>query len=97
MNTRSTDLRSIACCTATGAVVHRGRVGVIDDFYASPVASNGFVYLASKGGELLAVEVGAEWRVAGSLDLGEAIEATPAIGHDGSLYVRTDSAVYRFR
>ena len=81
----------------SGDLVRRGRVGVIDDFYASPVASHGHLYLASQSGELVVVTAGADWKVASTHDLGEAIEATPAIGGDGSIYVRTAAALYRFR
>ena len=61
---------------------HRG-----DGFSASPVASNGKIYLSSESGEILIVKAGETFEEAISYSLGEPIMATPAISN-GVLYVR---------
>lgn len=61
---------------------HRG-----DGFSASPVASNGKLYLASENGDVLVVEAGETFEQPKAFPMGEPIMATPAIS-EGVLYVR---------
>lgn len=61
---------------------HRG-----DGFSASPVASNGRIFLASENGEVYEVEAGETFQEPKSHPLGEPLMATPAIS-EGVLYVR---------
>ncbi|MCB1063483.1 MAG: PQQ-binding-like beta-propeller repeat protein [Verrucomicrobiae bacterium] len=61
---------------------HRG-----DGFSASPVASNGKLYLSSENGEILVVKAGETFAEPSSFSLGEPLMATPAISN-GVLYVR---------
>jgi len=83
---------------ATGKVLNRGRVGdVVEEFNASPIAADGHLYLASAGGKLVTLEAGPEFEVRAVRDLDEMIDATPAVGSDGALYLRTRAALYRFR
>jgi outer membrane protein assembly factor BamB len=81
----------------TGNVLKQGRLkGAIDKYFASPVAGDGKVYLVSQDGTVSVVEAKGEWEVLGVHSLGDEVFATPAIGDDGKLYVRTKSALYCF-
>lgn len=81
---------------ATGKVLKQGRVeGALDAYFASPVAGDGKLFLAGKGGKLAVVRAGAEWEVARVNDLDEETWATPAID-SAHLYVRTQQALYCF-
>jgi hypothetical protein len=57
------------------------------------VASDGHVYLASEGGEVLVLQAGDDFRILARNDMGEPIFATPAIAN-GTLYLRTRSCLY---
>ena len=65
------------------------------EYYASPVAADGKVFLASVDGKVTVVKAAGEWEILGVNDLGEEIHATPALGA-GRIYVRTRGAVYCF-
>lgn len=81
----------------TGEMLSRKRLpdcgGV---YYPSPVAGDGKVYIAQNGGKIAVLEAGAEGRVLAVNDLEEEIHATPAIGSDGTLFVRTERALHCF-
>lgn len=74
--------------------------GATGGFYASPIAADGKLYLASTEGVVVVASAGAEPKELAALDLGEPIEATPALGRfdseRGALYVRTKAALYCF-
>jgi outer membrane protein assembly factor BamB len=81
---------------ATGKLLKQGRSpGALGEYYASPVAADGKVFLASTEGKLTVLKAGAEWEVLAVNDLNEEISATPALS-EGRLYVRTRGAVYCF-
>jgi outer membrane protein assembly factor BamB len=81
----------------TGNVLKQGRLkGAIDKYFASPVGGDGKIYLVSQDGTVSVVEAKGEWEVLGVHALGDEVFATPAIGDDGKLYVRTKSALYCF-
>jgi len=81
---------------ATGRVLKEGRSpDALGDYYASPIAAEDKVFLASVDGKVTVLKAGGEWQVLGVNDLGEAIHATPALG-GGRIYVRTRGAVYCF-
>ena len=71
------------------------RVGAEGDYYASPVAANGRVYVASKRGVVAVIEAGETLKVIARNNLGEEIMATPAIVED-TFYVRTAKHLYAF-
>jgi outer membrane protein assembly factor BamB len=82
---------------ATGALLKQGRAsGAIGEYYASPVAADGKVYVASQEGKVSVLRAGAEWQVLAVNDLGDEINATPALA-GGRLYVRTRGTVYCFK
>jgi outer membrane protein assembly factor BamB len=81
----------------SGKVLKEARLeGAIEKFYASPVAGDGKVYLASEQGKLIVIRAAADWQLTSVQDLGEEIYATPAISEDGRIYVRTSEAMYCF-
>jgi len=82
---------------ARGKLLKEGRAtGALGEYYASPVAADGKVYVASQEGKITVLKAGADWEVLAVNDLGEEIGATPALA-GGHLHVRTRGAVYCFR
>ena len=80
----------------TGEVHRRGRLeGAPGDYYASPVASGGRLYLANLEGKVVMVRATPQWEVESVGSLDEPIFATPAISGD-RIYIRTPSALYCF-
>jgi outer membrane protein assembly factor BamB len=87
----------IATCleAKSGKVVYRERLGAPGAFFASPVAGDGKIYACSRGGMVVVLAAGDQLKVLARNNLGEDINATPAIV-DGKLYIRTDAALYAF-
>jgi outer membrane protein assembly factor BamB len=80
----------------TGKLLKQARLrGVADQYYASPVAADGKVFIASHAGVVSVLKAGPEQELLGANDLGEPIMATPAIG-DGRIYLRTSSSLFCF-
>jgi len=75
----------------TGALVYRERTGTTHS--ASPVASDGKVYLAGEDGQLLVLRAGRAFELIARVDMGETVFATPAISR-GTMYVRTCGQLY---
>ena len=81
---------------ATGKMLKQGRSpNAIGDYYASPVAADGKVFLANTEGKITVIKAGAEWEVLAVNEMGDEISATPAL-NNGRLYVRTRSTMYCF-
>ena len=81
---------------ATGRTLKEGRsLGALGEYYASPVAADGKVFLASTEGKVTVLKASAQWEVLGVNDLGDEIHSTPALS-GGRVYVRTRGAVYCF-
>ena len=81
---------------ATGRPLKEGRsLEALGEYYASPVAADGKVFLANVDGKITVLKASAQWEVLGVNDLAEEIHATPALS-GGRLYVRTRSAIYCF-
>jgi outer membrane protein assembly factor BamB len=75
--------------TRTGkALWERSRLGNFGDYFASPIAADGKVYISGKNGFIVTLEDGPELKLLGKNDIGEEIIATPAIA-DGRLFIRT--------
>lgn len=60
-------------------VISANRLDGIDSLYASMVAANGHVYVTGRGGVTAVLKHGKEFNVVSTNDLGEAVDATPAI------------------
>ena len=80
----------------TGDVIAQSRVtGVIDRFYASPVAADNKVFLSSEKGKIAVLPTDGSLTPLAVNDLQDDIYATPAIS-DGRIYVRTRGMLYCF-
>jgi len=78
----------------SGKIFKTARIpGAIDNYYSSPVAADGKVFLASETGKVTVVKPGAEWEVVAVHDFEENIYATPAL-LEGRIYLRTSSTLY---
>jgi len=79
-----------------GDLVLQGRLeGPTDNYYASPVAGDGKVYIASEQGRVYVVPPGPKLEPIAVNDLRENIYATPALV-DGRIYLRTLNTLYCF-
>jgi outer membrane protein assembly factor BamB len=73
----------------TGEEIYRQRLsGVGSGFSASPVASDGKIYLSNEDGEILVVSAGEKFNHIATNSMGELLMATPALS-DGVMYVRS--------
>jgi outer membrane protein assembly factor BamB len=80
----------------TGAMIQQGRLkGAIDAYYASPVAADGKIYMASEKGKVSVLKPGGSLEPVAVNDLQEDIYATPALV-DGRIYLRTRGTLYCF-
>jgi outer membrane protein assembly factor BamB len=80
----------------TGEMLRRERIrAALGDYYASPVAGDGKIYLASLEGKVTVLRAGADWEILSTADLGEQLIATPAIA-GGRVYIRTEKKLYCF-
>jgi outer membrane protein assembly factor BamB len=81
---------------ATGKLLKQGRLmQALDEYYASPVAGDGKVYMISRNGNVSVLEAGAQWGIAATGEFGEEVYATPGIA-DGHIWVRTATSLYDF-
>ncbi len=80
----------------TGAILKQARVeGAPGDYYASPVAADGRIYLVSEGGKAAVLQPGAQWSVLQVNDLKDGSKSTPAFA-GRHMFVRTYEALYCF-
>lgn len=81
---------------ATGELIQQGRLKVpTDRYYASPVAADDKIYIATEKGKVIVLPPGGGLEAIAVNDLGDNIYATPAL-YDGRIYVRTNSTLYCF-
>jgi outer membrane protein assembly factor BamB len=62
-------------------------------FSASPVASDGKIYLSSEDGDIFVVKAGAKFELAGTNRIGQPLMATPAIS-EGVMFVRAQNDLF---
>lgn len=80
----------------TGERVYQERLGGKGGaFTASPVASDGKLYLSSEDGDVFVVKTGIKYELLSTNPVGEVVMATPAIS-DGLVIVRGVNHVYAF-
>jgi outer membrane protein assembly factor BamB len=81
----------------TGAPYYtQERLDAPGDYYSSPVAGGGRIYVASLAGKLTVVKAGGDKpEILHQAEFGERILASPALTGD-NLYLRTQSALYAF-
>ena len=80
----------------TGNVYKQARLpGALGRYWASPVAADGKVYVASEEGKVTVLAASANWEILSTNDLADEVFATAAI-EPGRIYFRTRSALYCF-
>jgi outer membrane protein assembly factor BamB len=81
----------------TGEVKKEARLPLAGgEYFASPVAADGKIFLASHEGKVSVLKASREWEVLATNDLHEPIAASPALA-DNAVFVRTQSRLYCFR
>jgi outer membrane protein assembly factor BamB len=81
---------------ATGAVKKQARLrGAIDHYYASPVAGDGKVYIASQSGVVTVLDAARDQEILSTGEMDDEVYATPAIA-GGHVFIRTRAALYCF-
>jgi outer membrane protein assembly factor BamB len=81
---------------STGTLLKQGRSEkALGEYYASPVAADGKVFLVSEEGKMTVLKASPQWEVLEVNDLAEECYATPAIGGD-RIFVRTRGTLYGF-
>ena len=82
----------VTCAEAsTGERIWRHRLGGI--FFASPVAGDGKIYMASETGETFVLRAGRKPEVLATNDVGERLIASPAIS-GRRIYLRSDGSLF---
>ena len=78
----------------TGEELYRQRLPLVGSgFSASPIASDGKIYLSNEDGEILVVSAGEKFNHISTNSMGELLMATPALS-DGVMYVRSAESVF---
>jgi len=80
---------------ASGRMLKQVRLAGNDNYYSSPVAGDGKLYLASEHGVVSVLRAGAKCELISSRDFQERTVATPVIA-DRKIYLRTEKALYCF-
>lgn len=71
------------------------RINNLGNYYASPIAGDGKIYVTGENGYVVVLKQGPKLEVLAKNDMGESCIATPAIA-DGRLFVRTLTTLYCF-
>ncbi|MBM4072314.1 MAG: pyrrolo-quinoline quinone [Planctomycetes bacterium] len=79
----------------TGKALKYARLPEGGDFYSSPVAGDGKIYVQNQHGWSAVIRAGKDWQVLSTSDFGEDIYGTPAIA-DGRIYLRTAGHLFCF-
>ena len=69
------------------------RVPAIRTTYASPVAGGGYVFLTGRGGNTIVIKDSEKFEIVAENDLGEGVDATPAIAGD-QIFIRSANHLY---
>jgi outer membrane protein assembly factor BamB/protein tyrosine phosphatase (PTP) superfamily phosphohydrolase (DUF442 family) len=78
----------------TGDEIYRQRLPLVGSgFSASPIASDGKIYLSNEDGEILVVSAGEKFNHIATNSMGELLMATPALS-DGVMYVRSAESLF---
>lgn len=88
----------VATCldALTGKVIYRARLGTPSAYFASPIAADGRVYLASSEGTVTVIAADSDQlKVLSRNEIGEDMIATPAIVGN-AIYIRTLRNLYAF-
>ncbi len=89
-------LNAILTCVdaGTGEVIYKNqRLEGLDTIYSSLVGAAGNVYISARNGTTLVIKDGADYEVLATNELGETIDATPALVDD-EIFIRTEQRLY---
>ncbi len=79
---------------ATGEEIYHQRLEPVGSgFSASPVATDGRIYLSNEDGDILVVRAGREFERIQANTMGELLMATPALS-DGVMFVRSAGSLF---
>ncbi len=73
----------------------RTRLRNFGDYYASPIAADGKIYIAGRNGFVVVIDDTPELNILAKNDVGGEILATPSVA-DGRLFIRTRDALFCF-
>lgn len=76
-------------------IIDKSRLDGIRTIYASLVAANGHVYVTGRSGKTVVLKHGPELQVVATNDLGEPVDATPALV-DNQIIIRGDTRLFCF-
>jgi outer membrane protein assembly factor BamB len=80
----------------TGTVFKQARLtGALGQYWSSPVAGDGKIYVANQEGKVTVLKADAQWEMLAINDLDDEVFATPAIDC-GKIYLRTRGTLYCF-
>jgi outer membrane protein assembly factor BamB len=79
-----------------GKLIYEERIDSPGAYFASPVAADGRLYVASYQGEVTVIKAGDSLEVLAHNKLGEPIMASPAIA-DQTLYIRSAKTLWAFK
>ena len=79
----------------SGELLYQEKLGAAGAYFASPVAVNNKIYLASRNGIVFVIEAGDKLNILSRNNLDDKIAATPAIV-DSKIYLRTTNSLYAF-
>lgn len=86
----------ISCFQAeSGKLLYREKLGAPGAYFASPVAANGMLYIASRNGIVTIIDTGDTLKIISRNNLSDIINATPA-AVDNKLYLRTKKTLFAF-
>jgi hypothetical protein len=71
------------------------RIAGVSRTYASPVAADGRIYLTDRGGSVVVIEDSPELKVLATNDVGEGVDATPALV-DREILIRGEKHLFCF-
>jgi outer membrane protein assembly factor BamB len=78
----------------TGDEIYRQRLPLVGSgFSASPIASDGKIYLSNEDGEILVISAGEKFNHIATNSMGELLMATPALS-EGVMYVRSAESLF---
>jgi outer membrane protein assembly factor BamB/protein tyrosine phosphatase (PTP) superfamily phosphohydrolase (DUF442 family) len=78
----------------TGEEIYRQRLPVVGSgFSASPIASDGKIYLSNEDGDIIVVAAGEKFAHLATNPMGELLMATPALS-EGVMYVRSAASLF---
>jgi outer membrane protein assembly factor BamB len=80
----------------TGTAFKQARLpGALGQYWSSPVAGDGKIYVANQEGKVTVLKASPQWEIIAINDLDDEIFATPAIS-GGRIYLRTRGTLYCF-